>query len=455
MSDADAGALPTGWKGSRIGDLFDSWGGHTPAKANTRYWGKGMPWASSKDIKAPRLTSTTYSVTKEAVEETGLKVCPAGSVLVVVRSGILARTLPVTVTEFPVVINQDLKAFYSDQPLLNEWLALFLRVSAPELLASSRRDGTTVQSLQYPLLKNTVIPVPPEEERSRIIAAVYAAVAKQADALPHVGAAKLAVQRFRQSVLAAACSGRLTADWREARNETVSELVKALSDARRDRGIRKPASGIAESDLSDIPDSWDWVSVDALSSAVVDGVHKTPMYVADGVPFVTVRSLTAGPGVDLTSGKFISPEDHTEFTRRTHPQRGDILISKDGTIGVTRAVRTDEEFSIFVSVAMVKPLLYEMTDYLEIALQSPQVQSQMVGVGSGLMHLVLRDLKADGIPLPPLNEQHEIVKRVERLLTVADALAKRICTASKRVDRISQAVLAKAFRGELIDTASA
>ena len=126
------------------------------------------------------------------------------------------------------------------------------------------------------------------------------------------------------------------------------------------------------------------MSVDSIASYVVDGVHKTPTYVAEGVPFLTVRNLTGTRAISFEGCRYVSTDDHHLFTRRTKPQRGDLLISKDGTIGVTRAVRTDQEFSIFVSVALVKPLTYELTDYLEIAFQSPQVQTQMVGVGSGL-----------------------------------------------------------------------
>ena len=125
-----------------------------------------------------------------------------------------------------------------------------------------------------------------------------------------------------------------------------------------------------------------------------------------------------------------------------------LLITKDGTLGVVRAIRTDREFSIFVSVAMIKPVLYEMSDYLELALSSPQVQSQMVGVGSGLVHLVLRDLKADGIPVPPLEEQKEIVKKVNQYLEVANQVEKQIEKAEKGVGKLTQAILAKTFKAE-------
>src|SRR5205823_4853171 len=91
-------------------------------------------------------------------------------------------------------------------------------------------------------------------------------------------------------------------------------------------------------------------------------------------------------------------------------------------LGVIRAVRTNTDFSIFVSVALVKPVLREMTDFLEIALSAPQVQQQMVPKGSGLQHIHLEDLRADFVPLPPLPEQGRIVEEVSKRLSILDTL---------------------------------
>jgi type I restriction enzyme S subunit len=91
-----------------------------------------------------------------------------------------------------------------------------------------------------------------------------------------------------------------------------------------------------------------------------------------------------------------------------------------------------------------------MSQYLLYAFQSPVVQKQMVGVGSGLLHIHLRDLRVDLIPLPPLPEQQEIVRRVENLFAFADRIEARLATAQKTVERLTPATLAKAFRGELV-----
>jgi type I restriction enzyme S subunit len=181
----------------------------------------------------------------------------------------------------------------------------------------------------------------------------------------------------------------------------------------------------------------------------VDGVHKKPSYVPSGIPFVTVRNLTAGPSISFEKLNYITPEDHKEFIKRAHPEAGDVLVSKDGTLGVIRVIKTDVKFSIFVSVAMVKPVLREMSNFVGIALSAPQVQAQMIPKGSGLQHIHLEDLREDCIPLPSLAEQTRIVAEVERRLSVVEELEAAVSANLRRATRLRQSILQKAFAGEL------
>ncbi len=126
------------------------------------------------------------------------------------------------------------------------------------------------------------------------------------------------------------------------------------------------------------------------------------------------------------------------------------MITKDGTLGVTRAVRTDKVFSIFVSVALVKPIIYEMSDYLELAFSSPQMQEQMLGTGSGLMHIHLQDLRRYIVPISPINEQYEIIRRATTILKNIDRIEEQYQFIKTELDRLDRSILAKAFKGELV-----
>lgn len=176
---------------------------------------------------------------------------------------------------------------------------------------------------------------------------------------------------------------------------------------------------------------------------VADGPHKTPTYVEDGVPFVTVLNITTGR-VSFRTVKYISEPDHREYQKRARAERGDVLISKDGTIGIPCYVDTDREFSFFVSVALVKPRRDQLDgQYLTWALRAPYLQARMRERSRGDMirHLVLREIRALLLPLPELDRQRQIVDQLEAVKSVTDSFRRL------HEERIDQA--AALFRGEL------
>jgi type I restriction enzyme, S subunit len=317
----------------------------------------------------------------------------------------------------------------------------------------------------------------PLGEQRRIVGEIDKQFTRMAAAVAALKHVKANLKRYRAAVLKAACEGRLVPTEaelarREARTyEPASELLKRILAERRARWeaaqlekLRAMGKGPVDdkwklrykkpevanvSALPNLPEGWTWASVEEISTKVVDGVHKKPDYVESGIPFVTVRNLTAGPVISFERLSYVTPQDHALFTQRADPSKGDVLISKDGTLGVVRKVRTDEPFSIFVSVAMIKPVLYEMSDYLEVALSSPQVQAQMVPKGSGLQHIHLEDLRLDCVPLAPEDEQKRIVSEVGKQLSIIDEDNALLETNLKRAQRLRQAILKCAFEGKL------
>jgi type I restriction enzyme, S subunit len=108
--------------------------------------------------------------------------------------------------------------------------------------------------------------------------------------------------------------------------------------------------------LGRIPVEWEVKSLDQLTTRIVDGVHHTPTYVDSGIPFIVITDLTGSSDISFSNTRFVSLRDHREFSKRADPKTGDVLVTKDGTLGVARIVPTNApEFSIFVSVAMLRP----------------------------------------------------------------------------------------------------
>jgi len=172
-----------------------------------------------------------------------------------------------------------------------------------------------------------------------------------------------------------------------------------------------------DSPLGGIPREWDTEQLERLTTKIVDGVHKTPVYTDRGIPFITVENLTRGAGISFSPSRFVSRRDHREYWRRAPVAPGDVLVSKDGTLGVARTVPGDApEFSIFVSVALLKPRTEVISsDFLRLFFESGQFFRQLrhLSAGSGLQHIHLSHFRQFQLPLPSLMEQQRILTRVQ------------------------------------------
>jgi type I restriction enzyme S subunit len=273
--------------------------------------------------------------------------------------------------------------------------------------------------------------------------------------------ARLPHPPLREQQLIAAFLDRETAkiDVLVAKKRRLIELLQETRTALITRAVTKgvdPSVQMKDSGvewLGQIPEHWIASSMRYCTNQIVDGVHHTPDYVDDGVPFVTVRNLTATEeGISFDQLNFISQRDHVEFFKRAGPNPGDILLTKDGTLGVPRVVDTDRPFSIFVSVALIKPDRRIIDSYfLRYALdsQSTKEQSQSRRLGSALQHLHLEQIAGIAVALPPLEEQRLIVSSLKRRLAGITALKGRVGEAIDRLTEFRSALISAAVTGKI------
>jgi type I restriction enzyme S subunit len=239
----------------------------------------------------------------------------------------------------------------------------------------------------------------------------------------------------------------------------IEELAAKVDEARELRLLATEEAGaLLSSDLGatfqKLASQYPVHSLGELSSHVVDGPHQTPTYLSDtnGVPFVTVRNMVTGK-LSLDNLNYVSREDHREFTRRCRAERGDVLYSKDGaTKGRPCFIDTDAEFSFFVSVALIKPLRDRLDGrYVTHLLNSSWIKDRMIDKSRGDMipHIVLREIRAFPVPLPPLDKQRQIVTELDALQSKLDSVKALQTETAAELDAMLPAILDKAFKGEL------
>ena len=150
-------------------NVTNSFSGGTPSKDVDEYWNGNIPWASPKDIKEFYLSCTEDYITKEGLNNSSSKIANCGSVLLVVRSGILQHTIPVSVCTVPMAINQDIKVLIPNNNLLPEFLGYYFIVFNEKVLPRIVKHSTTVQSINTFELEKLPIPLPSLDVQQKII----------------------------------------------------------------------------------------------------------------------------------------------------------------------------------------------------------------------------------------------------------------------------------------------
>jgi type I restriction enzyme S subunit len=477
-------ALPSAWAWARVGDIFDYDAG---AKRHPKELIQDRWLLELEDIE--KSTSTVLERLRVS-DRDSLSTKSEFEVGDILYGKLRPYLNKVVVADEPGYSTTEIVAIRPFLKLCPEYCALAFR--RPDFVAYVERlgRGTKMPRLRTPDAIVAAFPLPPLAEQHRIVAKVnelmalcdrleaaratreaardrltaaslarlnapdpgsFQADARFAlDALPALTTRPGQIKALRQTILNLAVRGKLVPQ--DPNDDAASELLKRIAKEKKrlldERSIKPdhslPAVSVEEAPFP-VPPGWQWVRAQELSLKISDGVHKKPSYVPVGIPFITVKNLTEGDGISFRETKFITERDHLEFIKRTHPERGDVLITKDGTIGVARIVQDDRVFSIFVSVALVKMVLPAIAPFLTLCINSDGIRDTIIPKGAALKHLHLIDLRKLPLPLPPLAEQHCIVAKVDALMAICDRLEASLTDTAATRRRLLDALLAEAL----------
>ena len=320
--------------------------------------------------------------------------------------------------------------------------------------------GTNINNLSRATLGSIEVSLP-EAQAQEVMARLLSDFEdKRSSSSHHLSAARRSIERFRLAVLAAACTGRLTTDWREEGSlvpaERVIENLRHRHETllARERRTYVVEASMLDLDAASLPVSWSAAPLRLLCEPgrpITYGILKPGPMVEDGVPYVRVMDFNSGE-VNLTSIKKTS-RAIAEAYQRSALRAGDLLFAIRGSYGHVAVVPTAlEGANITQDTARLSIDSAVVTQYVLYALQAPDTQARIQAAAKGVavQGVNLGDLRELLLPLPPREEQEQIVERVDRLLAFADRLLARVDRAGRRVTLTTQAVLAKAFRGDLV-----
>ncbi|PQJ89133.1 restriction endonuclease subunit S [Aliivibrio sifiae] len=412
--------LPKGWVETTLGNVAKWSSGGTPSRKNTAYYNGDVPWIKTGDLGVRYLEEASENISNEGLKNSSAKLFPKNSVAIAMYGATIGKT---SILNIEAATNQACGVAIPNASLSSIFLYYLLKNEKEGFIA--RGKGGAQPNISQTIIKEYPIWLPPLNEQIRITNKLDSILAKVDKAQARLNKIPAILKRFRQSVLAAATSGELTKEWRE---------VEGLSK-----------------------DTWQPVSIDDLSNRAFDGPFgsklKTADYTDNGIKVARLENIGH---LVFNSAKetFISEVKYQDLIKNTI-EHNDVLFSSF----VDEEIRTclfDERFGTYINKAdcfcirpnkeMVSP------EYLMYSLACKhtyeKIKKQVHGATRPRVNL--RYLKSFEISLPSSEEQSAVVEKINQLFHKADKVEKQYLDAKARLDRLTQSILAKAFRGELV-----
>ncbi|MBF6650925.1 restriction endonuclease subunit S [Methylobacter sp. BlB1] len=438
--------LPEAWIITELDSILLSIvGGGTPSKSNLSYYRGNIPWMSVKDMNKNILEDTIDHISLEAVNNSSTNIIPAGTPIIATRMS-LGK---IVVAKFDSAINQDLKALFLPASISSDYLVYWYRSIARQI--EELGTGTTVKGIRLENLKVLEFPVAPLAEQKVIADKLDILLAQVESTKARLERIPQILKRFRQSVLAAAVSGKLTEEWRR--------LIKEYPSISYKERKLKPKPELYEQALflvPDLPPEWEIVPSAHLLDYITSGSRGWARYYSKGgalfLRMSNVRYDTTK--LDLNDLQFVDLPQSVEG-KRSLLEHNDLVISITADVGrVARIDRDLGEAYINQHLALARPVENFNSEFLAMCIAAQNIgirQIQEFKRGATKAGLGLDDIRSLAIPTPSLEEQTEIVRRVEQLFAYADTIEQQVHNALARVNNLTQSILAKAFRGELTE----
>lgn len=339
--------------------------------------------------------------------------------------------------------------------------------------------GTTRLKLTKGAMSKILVPVAPLPEQRRIVGAIERHLGRLDAAVARLHAAKAKLKRYKQAVLKAAVEGRLTAVWREEhpnafpadvglskhiaerRTKWEREKLKEFGKQPRNDAWKlkyKEPPVIATDNLPELPEGWTWVGLEqvaqggqhALKAGPFGSALKKEFYVAKGYKIYGQEQVISG---DPLYGDYYIDAARYESLKACAVKPGDLLISLVGTVGCVLILPDDIEPGI-INPRLVKISVdanVMLPEYLKAYLESPYARQLFsLSTHGGTMEILnLSILKALPIPLPPIQEQRELLRIMDEASSSDGELDSTLDAQLLQATRLRQAVLKRAFEGRL------
>lgn len=395
--------IPNHWKWVTLDDIGIVVSGGTPSTKEPEFWNGDIPWITPADLSGYEevfVSKGSRNISQVGLDYSSACLLPENSVVFSSRAPIGY----VAITKNELATNQGFKNLILPSSSVNPKYVYYYLKTVKEL-AENMSSGTTFLELSATKFKQIPFPLASIEEQNRII---------------------------------------------ERIEELFSQLDKSIENIDNTlKLIELQEKNILHKTFKDIDATI--VRLEDVTLKITDGTHHTPKYTKNGIHFISVKDIRDGK-IDFSNTKFISEEEHKNLIKRCNPEYGDVLITKSGTIGRLAIVPKIPEFSLFVSVALIKIDNKKINSkflfyYLEYFVSTLNIKEDIKGAVQKNFHL--EDIREVNIPFVELKEQIQISEYIEQQINSLNELKKEVISSKKTKEKLFFKILQEAFQAKL------
>ncbi|MCP4114122.1 MAG: restriction endonuclease subunit S [Desulfobacteraceae bacterium] len=465
-------SLPQNWEIVAIEQIANTSSGGTPKRTEESYFKGNIPWVKSGELRDGKITSIAESITEEGLKNSSAKIFPKGTLCIAMYGATVGK---VGILSCDAATNQAVCAIFLPHSIETKYLFYSLKNLKTKLIAISK--GGAQPNISQSVVQNTEILLAPTKEQKRIVDKIEALQAKSNKAKKALETAKPLLDKLRQSILAAAFRGDLTADWRKKNPdvEPASILLERIREERRKRWEetelakmkakgKKPKNDkwkakykepepVDATGLPELPEGWCWANIDELSSLVQYGSSTKTNEDTSSIPVLRMGNIVNGK-LSYDNLRYL-PEDNKDFPNLLLAD-GDLLFNRTNSpelVGKSAIFEDIEKPCSFASYLIRVRIILMKSSMAAGYINSPfgrkwidSVVNQQVGQAN----VNGTKLKALSIPIPPLEEQKVLENKINESLSHSESTLQKIESTITMIEKQNQSMLAKAFRGELV-----
>ncbi|EML0292183.1 TPA: restriction endonuclease subunit S [Vibrio cholerae] len=443
------------WIELSIGDIADVIAGGTPQAGNPDNFqepGTGIAWLTPADLsgyKEKYISLGARDLSQQGYDSSSAKLLPKGSIVFSSRAPIGY----VAIAKNDISTNQGFKNFVFTHGVDSSFAYHYLR--SIKDIAESLGTGTTFKEISGATAKTLPFVLPPLAEQKVIADKLDTLLAQVETTKARLERIPQILKTFRQSVLASAVSGKLTEEWRLENPSlepiSLDDIETYWSVKYLESGKKRPSLKFIETALlTEVPTSWINTNIGYVFDVYVGATpsRKNEDFWNGDIPWVS-SSEVAFCRISSTK-ETVTKLGLAKTSTNIHPP-GTVMLAMIGQ-GKTRgqvAILDIEACHNQNTAALRVPTDFVVSEYLYFYLTKQYEETRRVGGGNNQQALNKSVVQSLEFPLPPFEEQTEIVRRIEELFAFAERIEQKANAALEHVNHLTQAILAKAFRGEL------